>query len=98
MASLSPKSSGEDAKGAVEYTKRRLAAKAMAKVKVKVKNPAAHLRDAISKKYKPESEKGVTRGAGATPTQALDIRAEYLRNQEGEAHAYFKELDDAASG
>ena len=83
--------SHEDIKGAVEYTKRRLAAKGMAKVE----NPAAYLRDAISKKYKPESEKGAPKNVSATPAQALDIKAEYSRHQEREARPYFKELDEA---
>ena len=79
----------EDLKGALEYTKRRVANKGLAKIE----NPGAYLRDALANKYKVQDDKGGPGSAGSTT--AVDIKAEYATHQQVEARAYFKELDEA---
>ena len=79
----------EDVKGALEYAKRRISNKTLARIE----NPGAYFRDALSKKYKVHDDKAGAGTAGASPAAAMDIKAEFALHQQAEARSYFKELD-----
>jgi len=84
---LCASNSFEDLKGAIEYTKRRVANK----TQTKVENVGAYLRKALADKYKVEDAR--VNGVPRVNTPAVDVKAQFNAHQEVEARSYFKELD-----
>jgi hypothetical protein len=77
-------------KGALDYTKRRVADKKAAKVE----SPAAYFRNALVNHYAPlastaQQARETNRSAG----KSVDIKAAYANHQLAEAERYFMELD-----
>ena len=77
-------------RGALDYTKRRIADKKIARVD----NPAAYFRNALANRYAPSEE--TTRQATAPQPGAgksVDIKTAYASHQLSEAERYFQELE-----
>ncbi|MBU1690655.1 MAG: replication initiation protein [Gammaproteobacteria bacterium] len=78
-------------KGALEYTKRRIADKKIAKVE----NPAAYFRNALANRYAvfEESSLNTNDDNKRNIPKSIDIKAAYAKHQLVEADKYFVELD-----
>lgn len=83
-------SSVEDVRGALDYTKRRVADRNLKPLD----NPAAYFRHALTHRYAhPEAADVKEPGAGKQAKPKIDIKAAYMARQVVEAEAYFRELD-----
>jgi hypothetical protein len=77
-------------KGALDYTKRRIADKKSSKIE----NPAAYFRNALTNHYAPSDETPQqTAKPRGSSEKSLDIKTAYASHQLAEAEHYFAELD-----
>jgi hypothetical protein len=77
-------------KGALDYTKRRIADKKV----TRVENPAAYFRNALVNRYAPlDTTIQQTDASRRVADKSVDIKAAYASHQLTEAERYFAELD-----
>ena len=76
-------------KGALEYTKHRIADRKQ----TKIENPAAYFRHALTKRYAPVVDADGARSDVVATAKPVDIKDAYAAYRTGEAEHYFKELD-----